>query len=199
MTRMEELLRETLAERALDIPAGSAPPVSTIDGTLSTHHTRTVLVSIAAAVLLVGGFATVRAGLDQGGDGVVSPASDSVETDPTPLERVEGLTGEAVGEVLGLEPITDNVVIGCNRFVQFQESAGFCLEGVTDDPLEEDLLALQIQGYERTEAAKAYARARLAYENVTDISSVEAIRLNELAQQAFAELRSEQPNATSGD
>jgi hypothetical protein len=119
-------------------------------------------------------------------------SSDSAAAS-TPDTNVKELTGEDVGQALGLKPITDNVVEGCDRLVQYAEHGAFCLDGVTQDPKEEDLLALQVQGYERTPTAVAYVEALRAFEAVEDLSSNEALDLNAAAQKLYGQLQEEQP------
>lgn len=92
---------------------------------------------------------------------VVSTPASSDETAP-----IDTLTGKDVGLALGLTPYEEGVgPVDCSGiYAEYSESgvetgAGFCLTGVTDDPVEEYVLAIQIQGYTRTAAVQAYAAA----------------------------------------
>lgn len=82
-----------------------------------------------------------------------------------PMPPVEELTGQDVGLALGLSPMFGDVS-GCTVFAEYDGGGGFCLEGVTDDPVEEMTLALQIQGYERTAALEDYAAAKVQLPDV---------------------------------
>lgn len=100
-------------------------------------------------VLLVGTFIAVNA-----------PASSG---DTPPVDR---LTGKSVGIALGLTPDEDGD--GTEKcpgwYAEYDDgNGGYCLAGVTDDPVEEVVLAVQITGYERTDAVEAYAAAVVAW------------------------------------
>ena len=107
-------------------------------------------------------------------------------------QDVTGFTGKAVGDALGLEA-QSGVIRGCMHFTEFVDGTGFCLDGVTDDPLEEDLLALQIRGFERTDLLLEYAEAHRAVEQAgqDDDPQVDVL-LNDL-QAARDRLFEEQP------
>lgn len=77
-----------------------------------------------------------------------------------------------MGLALGLIPSeTNDNTQPCDRFAEYElpdgptsPAMGFCLEGVTVDPVEEKLLALQILGYLRNEESEDYARAAVAFD-----------------------------------
>lgn len=114
---------------------------------------------------------TVCTGFEMSGGHYLS--SSLVEWLESVADDVKDLTGAAVGQALGLTPITDSTVVGCMRFTEYEEGAGYCLEGVTEDPLEEELLAMQIRGIVRDEAAIAYAEAMLKYRDAMDAAPSE--------------------------
>ena len=75
-------------------------------------------------------------------------------------EDVADLTGVDVGLALGLEP-SPFPIRGCDLAVGYELAQAFCLDGVTGDPLEERVLALQISGYQRNSALIEYAQLNL--------------------------------------
>jgi hypothetical protein len=90
------------------------------------------------------------------------------------LPDVSGLTGKSVGLALGLTP--DEKGGGfttCSAtYAEYKDNgtgvAGFCLAGVTDDPVLETTFALQITGYLPTDVVKAYAAAIIELRNNQD-------------------------------
>lgn len=156
MNRLEQVVSETLADRALDIPEGSARLPST--GTRPSPI-RTVLVSIAAAALLVGGFATVRANISPDNEGVASPASDGLaDTDSVP--DIRGLLGKDVGDALGLTPEPEDAD-GCYAFAEYDDPWGFCYDEVVAGDEAYHLLGRQINGHAPTEAGATYLAAAI--------------------------------------
>lgn len=85
---------------------------------------------------------------------VPTPASEPPPP-ATPETDISQLTGRDVGEVLGLEPVSGPVV-GCGALAEFTNGTGYCLEGVTNDPIEQMLLAMQITGRPRTPALQQW-------------------------------------------
>lgn len=143
-------------------------------------------VEVAGVVAAVGRRRRRRRWAAVAGTGVACAAaasvvlvSPSVQTtsEPGPAEPVrtwppvEELTGEDVGLALGLEPRWTNDPTPClGPFVEYRDPAGdgnamgFCLEGVTDDPVEEMMLALQITGYRRDATLVKYATGYVQFE-----------------------------------
>ncbi|MGH9891862.1 MAG: hypothetical protein ACREA0_07755 [bacterium] len=54
--------------------------------------------------------------------------------------------GDDLAEALDLEPITSNVVIGCDQFAQVAESKGYCLDGKVSGFEDFFELATRLQG-----------------------------------------------------
>jgi hypothetical protein len=87
------------------------------------------------------------------------------------LPDVSGLTGKAVGLALGLTPDEEGAVGTCSAtYAEYDglTGAGFCLAGLTDDPVLETTFALQITGYLPTDVVKAYAAAIIELRNNQD-------------------------------
>lgn len=61
--------------------------------------------------------------------GVAVSLTASAQEDP--IEQ--GLTGPQLAKALGLEPVTDNVVEGCNVFVEAEGGVGYCLDSAVKD------------------------------------------------------------------
>lgn len=120
-----------------------------------------VALCAAVVVLLVAVVALPVGTRDAPAAGVTAPAA-AVTTTP-----IEEMTGKDVGLALGLEPMGEgNEVVDCPTvFAQFENGVGFCIGGVTDDEVEEIILALQINGYQRTELVEAYAAAHIEWRN----------------------------------
>lgn len=108
---------------------------------------RTVATGLILVLAAVGVYVVTRSG---------SASADQ-------LTSVEGLAGKAVGDALGLDPFEGgDQIIGCEgTYAEYdgKTGAGFCLSDVTDDPVEEKVLALQINGYEATDLVWSYAEA----------------------------------------
>ena len=108
---------------------------------------------------------------------------------------VTELTGKDVGLALGLEPTSTFEVNGCDAtWAEYDDYEGFCLEGVTDDPLEERLRARQIVGWERTDALIAYVNASLELEAALDAGAgaQEQLRLTDILREKERLLHDEQ-------
>jgi hypothetical protein len=92
-------------------------------------------------------------------DAAVTPIATA-----TPAPAVSGddkpvsqLTGKAVGQSLGLEPLPSNDYGLCTTFAEFENGTGYCLEDVPGDDFEKLLLARQVVGYPRTPALQQWA------------------------------------------
>ena len=107
-----------------------------------------------------------------------TPPAASTDRHPSADEKsslpdVSGLTGKDVGLALGLTPDEagdDGVYDDCSAtFAEYKDNgtgaAGFCLAGVTDDPVLETTFALQITGLLPTDVVKAYAAALVELRN----------------------------------
>jgi hypothetical protein len=122
-------------------------------------------------------------------EGVAGGPSSSAATD-APAPNINDITGEDLGLVLGLEPL-EGIVRGCEFFAEYKEGAGFCLDGVTNDASEMQLLLLQVAGYQRDEVAERYveAKTRLAKLQSTDGRDGNQIRdLTERTEELRAQL-----------
>jgi hypothetical protein len=118
--------------------------------------TRRIALAGLCAFLLVGAFLISRS---------VPVSADEKSS----LPDVSGLTGKDVGLALGLKPVEAAVVDNCpETYAQYKDGAGFCLAGVTDDPVLELTLAYQIVGYLPTDVVKAYAAALVELRNNKD-------------------------------
>jgi hypothetical protein len=120
--------------------------------------TRRIALAGLCALMLVGAFLISR--------------SAPVSADEQPgLPDVSGLTGKSVGLALGLTPHEgDGGFTTCSAwYAEYKDNdtglAGFCLAGVTDDPVLELTFALQITGYLPTDVVKAYAAALIEWRN----------------------------------
>lgn len=155
MNETEELLRLTLQRHA-----GHAPAFPGLAAAGSTRRRWTwlvpVLVAGVTAIMVVG--VVWLEGRDV--------SQDSGPAGSTTYEGVADLTGEEVGFALGLKPISADVATGCDDAADFSHEGGFCLDGVTDDDLEMQLLKLQIMGYPRTDTLVEYAKVRLRFEDL---------------------------------
>ena len=61
---------------------------------------------------------------------------------------IEGLTGKALGEELGLEPVPYSEVKGeCWAFAEYEQGMGFCMDSVVSSKVEAALLGRQINGH----------------------------------------------------
>jgi hypothetical protein len=122
---------------------------------------------------------------------VVSPHSTSPPPGSDPANGVDitQLTGADVGEALGLEPIS-GTVYGCNNLTEYVNGTGFCLEGVTDNEFEEDLLSEQIRGHPRTPALQQYVVLVYEYRRVLHNAS-HSLDLWDLVQRAEVSLGQE--------
>jgi hypothetical protein len=119
---------------------------------------RRIALAGLCAFLLVGAFLISR--------------SAPVSADEQPgLPDVSGLTGKSVGLALGLTPHEGGGgFTTCSAwYAEYKDNdtgvAGFCLAGVTDDPVLELTFALQITGYLPTDVVKAYAAALVEWGN----------------------------------
>lgn len=125
---------------------------------------------------------------------LLSPAVPSAD-DPAPTGPVESwppveeLVGKDVGMALGLESRPTSDEAPCSgHFAEYEDppgegnAMGFCLEGVTDDPVEEIVLAFQITGRPRTDAVIEFAEFYVEQRNGVDgmTESDELMRQHEL-------------------
>ena len=155
MSRIETIVRQTLAERALDIPEGSGPRPPTV--TRPSHHTRTVLVSVTVTLLLMGAVAAARVTLARPTSEVAAPASDAVP-------NIRGLLGESVGDALGLEPVHGSPD-GCYAFAEYNPQGwGFCMDGVVSGDIAYLTLGRQITGHAPTDVGADYLAAAIELE-----------------------------------
>lgn len=128
---------------------------------------------------------------------LITSTQPSAEGAPTADadQDVTQLTGKDVGLALGLEPTSAFEVVDCKGiWAEFDDYEGFCLEGVTTDPLEEELLASQIVGWERTDALIAYVKAALELDAAVDAGADvhEQIRLAGIVREKKQLLHDEQ-------
>ena len=124
--------------------------------------TRRIALAGLFALMLVGAFLISRS---------VPVSADEQSS----LPDVSGLTGKAVGLALGLTPDEKGggfTTCSGAYYAEYKDNgtgvAGFCLAGVTDDPVLETTFALQITGYLPTDVVKAYAAAIIALRNNQD-------------------------------
>ena len=168
MTRLEDVVTETLRERALDIPDDEPHPVTQVVKQRSTHHLRTALISIAATSLVVAGFVIVRAGVSGPEN---NPSATSEGTDgATSFPDIRGLTGEQLGDALGLEPVKWPVPGGCRAFAEYDNPWGFCFDQlILDDRAAAHILGRQITGVQPPTPIQAdYLAAVLELQAMTD-------------------------------
>jgi hypothetical protein len=126
----------------------------------SAHATPTRRIALAGlfAFMLIGAFLISRS----------VPVSAGEQPS---LPDVSGLTGKPVGLALGLTPVEESGgFTTCSAtYAEYKDNgtgvAGFCLAGVTDDPVLEYTFALQITGYLPTDVVKAYAAAIIEWRN----------------------------------
>lgn len=173
MMDLDRVVRETLAQRASSIPSTDRVATRVLAKVADPRARRlrvwvapaTAAASVVAVLVvahLVGGFPVLDSSDAPSGPG----ATGTVPTAQSP--PLDELTGKAVGLALGLTPDEEGDDVGdCSGwYAEYAESeAGFCLAGVTDDPVREMVLALQIQGYAPTDTVKAFAAAYVEYDN----------------------------------
>jgi hypothetical protein len=146
-----------LLHSAADKYDAGPPPVAELLRSGKRAKKRRSVMVVAATVAAVAAVAVGGLALRPviGSDAV--PMADTTETQPTAddasvLERIKGLTGKDVGDALGLVPMPTGSAPCDATFAEFEDppgddnAMGFCLDGVTDDPSEERLVAGQIVG-----------------------------------------------------
>ena len=91
---------------------------------------------IVAIVALIAAVVTV----------IVSTRTEPVRADDS--VSIEGLTGKALGEELGLEPVPYSEVKGeCWAFAEYEQGNGFCMDSVVSSKVEAALIGRQINGH----------------------------------------------------
>ena len=146
MNSPEQLLRDTLRDYARQAP--SIREMSPAPGR-SRRHVVAPIAGVVVAGVMIGGFVWL--------DSAATPTSEPA---PASSPDVTSLVGEDVGVALGLDPVIGRDLNGCDVFAEYASDAGFCLDGVAEDPVERQLLALQIYGYLRDEKLVEYAELR---------------------------------------
>jgi hypothetical protein len=147
MTSFEELIADTLGERALDIAFENVPPPPQQVGPAKSHRPmRAVLVGIACAGLIVAGFAVIQSRY----------TSERPDRAPAGSPDIHELTGKAVGDALGLKEKRWPLSKPCAAFAEYESPWGFCLDHVVSGPTATYLLTRQIQGHTPTVQDSAY-------------------------------------------
>jgi hypothetical protein len=157
----------SLADRdqpPLDATAGIAQRVSRRRIRIATAS------ALSAAFVLLGGVAVVHG---------ITGSSKSAPTVPVSSDDEpawHSLTGKDVGTALGLTAyplagLHENAECVGRYYVEYVDKIGFCYTpedlGITD-PLEAQLLALQITGYPRTDDLIHYAQVRQQMRDLND-------------------------------
>jgi hypothetical protein len=82
---------------------------------------------------------------------------------------IEGLTGQALGEELGLQSVTWEEVKGqCEAFAEYDEHNGFCLDSVVTSKTEAALLGRQINGHLMSEVERHYIELQFQLTELID-------------------------------
>lgn len=165
MNTTEELLRETLHRHVHDAPLVTSYQSSRRPSPRFPARWGVSIAAIVVTAAVVGGVAWVDR---QNATSELAPAA------PTTLERVEGLTGPAVAEVLGLrgEPDTKAELTCATTVAVALNAVRYCLDGVTSDPAERMVIGWQIGGIPATPSRLPYARALV--ELVTALETTDA-------------------------
>ncbi len=164
----DELIASTMRRVATSAQPGSVDHIMV----RAARQRRARLYAAAAAGVAAVTVATTAAvgGLHLGSANqqpdVVPPASQPMSE---PTAPVEDLTGKAVGEALGLTPITTGVVRGCDYFAEYADGKGYCLDPVDLPKVDIYLLMHQISGRSRTPTSIAYAEAILELHQLTNV------------------------------
>ena len=92
-------------------------------------------------------------------DATTTPIATSTPAPPVSGDDnpVSQLTGKAVGQALGLEPLPSNDYGLCATFAEFENGTGYCLDDLAGDDFEKLLLAQQVVGHPRTPALRQWA------------------------------------------
>jgi hypothetical protein len=202
MTQEEDtrILLHTAAEK---YNAGPPPLHKLLRSGKQVKRRRRLFVSassaVAAAALVMGGVALLPQA-DSGALPVVdaTPTKAPSEFD---LDSIKGLTGKDVGDALGLTPWSPRgeEIQECDgTYAEYSDppgdgnAVGFCLAGITDDPVEELVIAKQVNGFEQTETLKALAAAMVELRNDKQGGAAHselARKVSELLQQLAAQER----------
>ncbi|HEX5016442.1 MAG TPA: hypothetical protein VFX15_02515 [Actinomycetes bacterium] len=140
MTDIEQLVRDTLNDYATAAPEFTA---------MRPEHGRrwrliAPLAGIAVAAALVGAFAWFD---------TRPPVISDLPADGPDISE---MTGIDLANALGLKPHFDGTTHGCDA--TGHGDIAYCLDSVSDDPLQRRIIALQIQGYARNDALVQYAQ-----------------------------------------
>jgi hypothetical protein len=154
MTTDEQQIRDSVRAYA----AGSGPPADLLNRALEQASRRRrvrmgIGVASTALALVAGTFAgaTALARSDRSG----SPPTDEPTTAAPSEEQIAQLTGKNLADALGL-----TAVVGCGIGLQVAKDplVTLCLPANTGwSPVEEQEIMLQLRGYERTDAMRAFA------------------------------------------
>ncbi len=154
--------------------------------------------AVGSVAAVIGGVFVTGASVPRTIEAPVTTTTPTTARTPSPTPPLDELTGKAVGLALGLNPDLEGDDVGkCSGlYAEYAENgAGFCLAGVTDDPVREMILARQINGYAATDTVKAYAAAWVEYKNHDGPLAERmdlAQRLAHLSEQLEAQGRAEQ-------
>jgi hypothetical protein len=118
--------------------------------------------------------------------GVVVSLAAGAQEDPID----QGLTGPHLAEALGLEPVTENVVKGCNYFAEAGD-VGYCLDSAVRDGLDPSQLyvLLNKEPFNETEARIAQIQDeiwRLGSDPAVETDPSISARLHQLAEELGA-------------
>ena len=153
MTDVEQLLRATLQDYS-----GMAPEFTAIRPE-RPRRMRGLLVAPVVGVVCALALVAVFVWFDSR----PQPSSDSTPADG--LDTSE-LTGSDLARSLGLKPHFDGATHGCEATGYGQ--IAYCLDGVSDDPVERRVIGLQIQGYALNDALVRYAQIQEQIARVMD-------------------------------
>jgi hypothetical protein len=165
MKATEELLRETLRRHVKD-----APPILDYQPAKRRHRmSRAKWVAPLAVAAVTAGVVVGIAWFDrQASTGDLTPAAVEDDT-ATSVPEIRGLTGEAVGLALGLQPMKTADQPGCQAFAEFVNGEGFCFEQLTwPNRPASYILGEQISGDAPTEIEADYLDAVLELDAMTD-------------------------------
>jgi hypothetical protein len=160
------MTEERLRERLRDVAGTAAESHDDYDRLWEegVAKRRRRVLGVAVGSLAVGGIVVAAgfAGIAAYDSGATDDGAPTV-SQPSPTAWQQ-LTGKAVGEALGLDPLSTaegkGACEGTKGFTEYVKGMGFCYDpadlGITSE-VEAELLILQIWGYERTPALVEYA------------------------------------------
>ncbi len=185
MTDSEDQLR-----RVLDQHASEAPAVTQV--AIPMGRSRSIPWGIVAPVGAAVGAAALVVAI-----ATLSANSPPLDIAPagTDSADVTQLTGDNLGSALGLQPIFDNGIAGCENGAEHGDHA-YCLDGVTGDPLEMQILMLQIVGYPRNDTLVEYAKHLVRLDELDNATDPKELAEIQTLVERMADLKAQMTKVT---